>query len=55
MQVKALYGKYTMTELLEELELVQSYCEPGRAPIIGEILQGQRELFEAMEVAPPLA
>ena len=55
MQVKALYGKYTMTELLEELELVQSYCEPGRAPIIGEILQPQRELFEAMEVAPPLA
>ena len=53
MQQKKLYENYTMTGLLEELELVQSYREPGRAPIIGEMVQRQKDIYEALEVRPP--
>lgn len=53
MQSKELYKKYTMPELLPELELRQSFSEPGRAPIIGEVLKKQRLIYEAMDILPP--
>ena len=54
MQVKELYKTYTMIELLDELELVQSFCEPGRAPIVGEVLKKQCDIYEALDIKPPL-
>lgn len=54
MQQKKLYEKYTMTEFLGELNSIQSYCEPGRAPIIGEVLQYQKDLYDALDVKPPM-
>ena len=53
MQEKGLYKEYTMEKLLLELESIQSICEPGRAPIVCEILEKQRKIFEALDVIPP--
>lgn len=53
MQDKELYKQFTLEQLLLELESIQAFCEPGRAPIVGEVLEKQRKLYEAMEVSPP--
>ena len=53
MQEKGLYKDYTMEKLLLELESIQSVCEPGRAPIVCEVLEKQRRIYEAMDVTPP--
>lgn len=53
MQENGLYKEYTMEKLLLELESIQSICEPGRAPIVCEVLEKQRKIYEAMEVMPP--
>ena len=53
MQEKGLYRQLTLEQFLLELESIQAFCEPGRAPIVGEVLERQRKLYEAMEVLPP--
>ncbi|MCQ2402547.1 MAG: transposase [Lentisphaeria bacterium] len=53
MQEKGLYKDYTMEKMLLELESIQSICEPGRAPIVCNVLEKQRKIYEAMEVMPP--
>lgn len=53
MQKKNLYKNYTLEQLLLELESIESYCEPGRRPIVGEVLEKQKGIYEAMEVMPP--
>ncbi len=53
MSEKGLYKDYTMDGLLLELESIQAMCEPGRAPIVGEVLEKQRKIYEALEVPPP--
>lgn len=53
MQEKGLYREYTMEKLLLELEAIQGICEPGRAPIVCEVLEKQRKIYEAMEVEAP--
>ena len=53
MQQKGLYREYTLKQVLLELDCIQSFCEPGRRPIIGEVLERQRKIYEAMDVEPP--
>ena len=53
MQEHGLYKDYTMEKLLLELESIQSICEPGRAPIVCEVLEKQRSLYAALDVMPP--
>ena len=53
MQEHSLYKDYTMKKLLLELESIQSICEPGRAPIVCEVLEKQRSLYAALDVMPP--
>ena len=53
MQEHGLYKDYTMEKLLLELESIQSICEPGRAPIVCEVLEKQRDLYAALDVMPP--
>ena len=53
MQENGLYKEYTMEKLLLELESIQSICEPGRAPIVCEVLEKQRKIYEAMGVSSP--
>lgn len=53
MQDKGLYKQFALEQLLLELESIQAFCEPGRAPIVGEVLEKQRKIFQAMDVTPP--
>lgn len=44
---------YTLEQIFMELENIQSFCEPGRTPIIGEVLERHRKIYETMAVNPP--
>ena len=50
-----LYSKYTMHELLDELDVIECYLEPGKAPVQGEILTKQEQLYRDLGVNPLLA
>lgn len=53
MSEKNLYTKYTLQALLDEVDLIECFEEPGKALYIGEILQKQRQIFEAMGFNAP--
>ena len=48
-----LYQKFTMNELLDELELIERFERQGHKPQIGEITKKQLDLYTALNVAPP--
>lgn len=48
-----LYTKYTMNELLDDLEVIERFDRQGYAPQLGEITDKQRELFEQLNFKPP--
>ena len=50
---KLLYKDYTMHELLDELDIIESFEETGRRPRIGEITKKQIGLYQKLEVAVP--
>ena len=50
-----LYSKYTMHELLDELDVIECYLEPGKAPAQGEVLIKQEQLYRDLGVNPLLA
>lgn len=50
---KNLFKKYTLQGLLDEVNLIESYGEPGKALFIGEILQKQRQIYKDMDVPAP--
>ena len=50
-----LYSRYTMHELLDELDVIECYLEPGKAPIQGEVLMKQEKLYLDLGVKPLLA
>jgi transposase len=54
MQDKDLFKKYTMHELLDELDIIECFTEPGKAPYVGEVLQKQKLLYLDMEVEAPV-
>ena len=55
MDETGLFGKYTMHELLDELDVIECFTEPGKAPIQGEVLKKQEQLYLDMGVTPLLA
>ena len=55
MEEKGLFSTYTMHELLDELDVIECLMEPGKAPIQGEVLKKQEQIYRDMQVAPPLA
>ena len=55
MDEKGLFGKYTMHELLDELDVIECFTEPGKAPIQGEVLKKQEQIFRDLDVTPLLA
>ena len=55
MDEKGLFSTYTMHELLDELDVIECFMEPGKAPIQGEVLKKQEQIYRDMEVAPLLA
>ena len=55
MDEKGLFAKYTMHELLDELDVIECFTEPGKAPIQGEVLKKQEQIYLDMGVTPLLA
>ena len=53
MQKNGLYKSYTLEQVLLELDGIEGFIEPGRALIIGEILERQRKLYNVFDVTPP--
>jgi hypothetical protein len=53
MQENNLFKKYTMHELLDELDVIECFENPGRDPRMGEVTKRQAALYEAMGVVPP--
>lgn len=55
MEEAGLFSKYTMHELLDELDVIECFSEPGKAPFQGEVLKKQEQLYRALGVTPLLA
>lgn len=55
MEDAGLFSKYTMHELLDELDVIECFQEPGKAPIQGEVLKKQEQIYRDLGVAPLLA
>lgn len=53
MQVKCLFKSYTLQGLLDELDVIECFEEPGRTSVIGEVLRKQEQLYIDMEVQVP--
>lgn len=45
MEDAGLFARYTMHELLDELDVIECFLEPGKAPIQGEILKKQEQIY----------
>lgn len=55
MEEKGMFTNYTMHELLDELDVIECFMEPGKAPIQGEVLKKQEQIYRNLDVTPLLA
>lgn len=53
MQEHGMFGKYTMTSLLNELDVIELIHIPGKNPIVREVITKQILIYEKMAVPPP--
>ena len=53
MSEKGLYKSYTMQELLDELDVIEAFENPGSTLRVGEVTKKQAELYRALGVIPP--
>jgi transposase len=53
MQIKNLYKKYTLQTLLDKVDVIEYFEYPNTKPRVGEILEKQKDIFEAMGVEIP--
>ena len=53
MDENGLFNDYTMQTLLDELDIIEYYQQPGRAHHLSEITSKQRKLYELMQVPAP--
>ena len=53
MDDKGLFKNYTMQSLLDELDVIECYQQPGKAHHLSEITERQRKLYEALSVPIP--
>jgi hypothetical protein len=53
MSEKGLYKNYTMQELLDELDVIEAFENPGSALRVGEITKKQSQLYNTLGVVPP--
>ena len=53
MDEHGLFSDYTMQSLLDELDVIEYYQQPGKAHHLSEITNKQRKLYELMEVPVP--
>ncbi len=55
MEDARLFSRYTMHELLDELDVIECFTEPGKAPIQGEVLKKQEQIYRDLGVERLLA
>ncbi len=55
MEEAGLFSRYTMHELLDELDVIECFTEPGKVPIQGEVLKKQEQIYIDLGVTPLLA
>ena len=55
MEEKGLFATYTLHELLDELDVIECFMEPGKSLIQGEVLKKQEQIYRDLEVTPLLA
>lgn len=48
-----LFSSYTIQSLLDELDIIEFYQQPGKAHHLSEITEKQRKLYELMDVTVP--
>jgi len=53
MQDAGLFKDYTLQGLLDKLDVIECFEHPGQRLLVGEILEKQRKIYEAMDVQPP--
>ncbi len=53
MDENGLFKDYTMQSLLDELDTIEYYQQPGKAHHLSEITEKQRKLYELMQVPAP--
>ncbi|NLV28218.1 MAG: IS1634 family transposase [Methanomicrobiales archaeon] len=53
MQVTDLLKRYTLPGLLDKLDVIECFKQPGRTLRIGEMLDEQKRLYHKLEVRPP--
>ncbi|SCP99995.1 hypothetical protein SAMN05421730_10852 [Anaerobium acetethylicum] len=53
MQQKTLFSDYTLQSFLDKLDVIECFENPGYELCIGEVLEKQKKLYEAMDVLPP--
>lgn len=53
MQEKDLFKNYTLQGVLDKLDVIECFEQPGQDLHVGEILEKQRALYEDLGVAPP--
>ena len=54
MEENGLFATYTLHELLDELDVIECFMEPGKAPIQGEVLKKQEQIYRDLDVTPLL-
>lgn len=55
MEEKGLYAKYTLHELLDELDRIECFTAPGMAVVQGEVLKKQEQIYRDLDVTPLFA
>jgi len=53
MQVKDLLKDYTLSCLLDKLDVIECFEQPGRSLRVGEVLEKQEQLYHDLGVVPP--
>ena len=53
MQVNDLFKKYTLPGLLDKLDVIECFEQPGRSLQVGEILEQQKRLYNDLGVSTP--
>jgi len=53
MQEAGLYKEYSMQQMLDKIDVIERFESPGKAPVISELLEKQRAIYEKLNIEPP--
>ncbi|MHC1771325.1 MAG: IS1634 family transposase [Flexilinea sp.] len=53
MSEQKLFRNYTLYELLDDLDVIERFEQPGRRPYVGEMTRKQVDLYKLLGVEPP--